>query len=410
MTSQSNGHSISVGDERRAASERDATANGPRIVIAEGLRAIDAIEARATEIEALAARSIEPNPFFEPWMLAPLLRAFGAGKSLEIAMIERPGGALIGFFPLVKERRYRGLPVKVLSIWDHDLTLLGTPLVHGAHARDCVAAFLDWAFAEADAALLSFERMPGGGPFARVLLDALNERREPFHSESRHFRGLFVPRADDGAYLASILDSEGRRKLKTKERRLSEGGAVTYDALEPSGDLDRWLAEFLALEASGWKGEARSAMGSTSHGRRYFEDVLRAAFARGRLEMLALRVGDRPVAMRSSLVSGDAAFVFKIAYDEALARHSPGMLLEIETIRRLHAKRALRWIDSCSSPTSRLFGDVCNDRRMIEAIVVPTGRERGRLLLALLPLARWGTRIAKRLAAPILSRIDRRAR
>ena len=44
----------------------------------------------------------------------------------------------------------------------------------------------------------------------------------------------------------------------------------------------------------------------------------------------------RAIAMKCNLRAGDGAVAFKIAYDEAYARFSPGVLLEIEQIERLH--------------------------------------------------------------------------
>src|SRR3954469_6364387 len=75
--------------------------------------------------EDLAAEAIEPNPFYESWMLLPALRAFGAGQDLSFVLIFAPHPqlefappVLCGFFPL-ERRRYPKLPVKLLRFWQH---------------------------------------------------------------------------------------------------------------------------------------------------------------------------------------------------------------------------------------------------------------------------------------------------
>jgi hypothetical protein len=133
-------------------------------------------------------------------------------------------------------------------------------------------------------------------------------------------------------------------------------------------------------------------MASRPANRRFFEEVVAEGTRRGQVEMLALRVDDRQVALKCNLRAGEGAFVFKIAYDEGFGKYSPGMLLEVDNIRRMHATRAVRWMDSCANPHSRHFGEVCSDRRAIETTLVAPGREGGRLLLALFPLAQWASR------------------
>src|SRR4051812_4277493 len=56
---------------------------------------------------ALAAAALEPNVFFEPWMLLPAWRAFGQGVDLRVVLVYgpdpiRPQGPAIlyGMFPL----------------------------------------------------------------------------------------------------------------------------------------------------------------------------------------------------------------------------------------------------------------------------------------------------------------------
>ena len=64
--------------------------------------------------EDLARHALEPNVFYEPWMLLPALRAFGAGEDLSFVLVlERDAAApagparLLGLFPLERRRHYR---------------------------------------------------------------------------------------------------------------------------------------------------------------------------------------------------------------------------------------------------------------------------------------------------------------
>jgi CelD/BcsL family acetyltransferase involved in cellulose biosynthesis len=137
-------------------------------------------------------------------------------------------------------------------------------------------------------------------------------------------------------------------------------------------------------------------MASSPVDRAFFEGVAREAFRRGQLMMLALRVDGRAVAMKFTLLQGAGAFAYKIAYDEAVAAHSPGMLLELENVRRFHAMPGFSFMDSCADPGSRMFQEVWMDRRAIHSWLLATGREPGRLWVSLLPLLRWVGATARR--------------
>src|ERR1044072_9433301 len=98
--------------------------------------------------EELAAAALEPNPFYESWMLIPALRTLGAGKDLQLVLIFAPDKArptappvLCGVFPLERKPRYKGLPVSTLSLWKHLYCFLCAPLVRADCARQCLMAF-----------------------------------------------------------------------------------------------------------------------------------------------------------------------------------------------------------------------------------------------------------------------------
>jgi hypothetical protein len=70
--------------------------------------------------EDLVDAAIEPNVFYEPWMLMPAIRAFGAGRSVLFALILAPNPArplgppiLAGLFPLELQSQYQGLGRKL---------------------------------------------------------------------------------------------------------------------------------------------------------------------------------------------------------------------------------------------------------------------------------------------------------
>lgn len=341
------------------------------------------------EWEELAAAALEPNVFYEPWQVLPAVEAFG-NRSQLVHLLVFADDRLCAYFPLERVRRFRGMPVPMLTLWKHIHCFLCTPLIRPGYALPSLIAVLDWARTDPrGAAIVQLPQVAGDGPFQQALSALLREQRRRAFIFGTHDRALFVPREDAEQYLLAAVSSKSRKQLRRLTRRIAEIGSLEFAELESSGDLDAWVGDFLRLEASGWKGRADSALACHESQRRFFTEMTREAFRRGRLMMLALKLNDRPIAMKCNLLAGPASFAFKIAFDEAFARFSPGVLLEVENIRRLHAVQGLRWMDSCAVSDHSMANRLWIDRRTIQTFAIASGRPMGDLFVSAMPLMRW---------------------
>jgi Acetyltransferase (GNAT) domain len=359
----------------------------------------DRLEDYAMAWEELARSALEPNPFYEAWMLIPALRFLGKDQSLQLVLVfaenqGRPDGppVLCGVFPLERKPRYKGLPISVLSLWKHLYCFLCTPLVRADRARECLSAFFDWLAADSESPLVEFNYVSGEGPFHQALVDCLNERASLSFVSDIYNRALFKPQASADLYLRAAMSREHRKDVMRRTRRFSEEGRVEMVALERETDLDAWLEEFMRLEFNGWKRGHGGAFGSKQEYRNYFTAVAKEAFRRGRLMMLGLRLDDQPIALKCNFLAEGGGYAFKIAFDESYSRFSPGFLLEIENIRRLHARPEIEWMDSCAVPVHFMINRLWLDRRTIQTLLVSTGKRSGDLAVSLMPLIRWVNR------------------
>lgn len=396
-----NSRPTSVATEARASAAHEPAAPvaaapppAPRVVVGED--SLDLLPHRAAW-EGLAASIGEVNPFYEPWMLLPALSTFGADSDLLFLLVYAPASTeaeapeqLIGFFPLERVRRYRGLPCSALRLWQHLHCFDCTPLIRPGCADLALRALLDWlATHRLGAPLLEMPLLAVDSVFYQALADFTHANDTPRHTLDEHNRALLRPRASGDAYLSEALPTKRRKEFERLERRLAETGRLEHTVLADGDDLSAWVAEFLALEASGWKGKEGSALGQSGDSRAFFDEAVRAARQQGRLLLTALRVDGRAVAMKCSFRTGAGSYAFKIAFDESFAKYSPGVLLEIDNIRRLHARPELRWMDSCAIPRHEMINRLWIDRRTMHSQLLATGRRGSHLLLALVPLMKW---------------------
>ena len=353
--------------------------------------------------ENLADAAIEPNPFYEHWMFLPAMRNLRAGRDVRVLLVSSDGdsnvkdGQLCGVFPLERLNRYKGFPVSGWAFWRHAHCFLTTPLLRKECASEALATLFDWLSSEGKPfGFLEWRYLAGDGSFHQLLIDELYQRGIlPLISEW-FTRPLFRPLDNAEQYFTAVLSGKHRKALRRRNELLSELGRVEFTPSDPSGDIEAWLAQFLRIEASGWKGKEGSALASREGHRSFFLSAAKEALYRNRLLMPAILLEGKPIAQNCYFRAGRGVFHFKPAFDENYSRFSPGFHLECENIRYLHTVPEIEWLDSCTGPDNEMFNRLFRLRRTIQSLVIP-GTGMGRLVVSGLPLLR----LLKKSIAPI---------
>jgi Acetyltransferase (GNAT) domain len=347
---------------------------------------------------ALSLEAAEPNVFYEPCVLLPALSAFGGAADLALVLLfgDPPGpprknapSQLWGFFPLVRLAASSEFPLPCFRLWHHEYSYVPVPLVHRAHGARVLAAFFDWLATQRRApALLSINKLPVGGPFHQLLIDEMARRPMTSFVKSRETRALLAPDCDAETYQARALAGKHRKEARRQRKRLSEMGRLEFVELTAGDDLEVWIAAFLEVEGGGWKGREGTSLGSKQPDTVFFREMATACREAGKLAITAIRLDGRPVAMQVMLLSGRGAFAFKLGYDEAFARFSPGVLLELDLVERVAAGWAAAWIDSCAARDHPMINRLWTERRGLESLLLSAD---GRMdfLLSLMPAAVW---------------------
>jgi CelD/BcsL family acetyltransferase involved in cellulose biosynthesis len=341
---------------------------------------------RRPEWDALAAAAAEPNPFYESWYLLPSLRALDPAREC-LVMRYAEGAALAGLLPLVRQNRYYGRPIPHLSAWVHANCFLGAPLVAAGHERGFWEALLAWADTNAGRALfLHLPQLPLNGPLHSALIAICASQSRQTALVYREDRAMLASDQTPEAYFEATLSAKKRKELRRQSARLAELGAVTFTRSLDTDGLVRWTDQFLALEHSGWKGAAGSALASHHATTTLFREALAGAAALGKLERLTLSLDGEPIAMLASFHAAPGAFSYKTAFDERFARYSPGVLLQRENLAVLSHPQ-VRWTDSCASADHPMIDHIWRERRAIGRVSVAIGGKARRAAFALLARA-----------------------
>lgn len=335
---------------------------------------LDAIDpGLAAQWDDLAANAAEPNVFAERWFIAasaPL-----ADPSLRLLAVYE-AGALIGLLPLSRVSRYGRLPLVHVENWLHHHAFLGGPLLRRGHEHTAWMALLAALDADRETTgLLHFTNLVEHGPVHTALLAAANRPCDTVH---RIERALLQSELDPRAYYETTVRKKKRKEIGRLQSRLGECGRVATARFPDTGDLDEWIDTFLSLEQSSWKGRAGSALACQPETEAFFREALHGAHRKGKLEMLRLTVDDRTIGILVNFLSAPGSFSFKTAFDEAFARYSPGVLIQLANLDIL-SRADIAWMDSCAAPDHPMIDSLWGERRAIVRATLPLAGIRSRL-------------------------------
>lgn len=319
----------------------------------------------AAEWRTLAGRAAEPNVFYDPAFALPAALALAPEAG---AVLVRGGEPrrLIGLFPCRIETRRYGIRLPLLASWTHPYGPLGTPLVDRDAMATAIAAFLD--HVADDATLPKLLLMPyqsEDGPVATAFAAALAQRGGRTAAFGRHRRALLAPGAARAGYLDAALGGKKRKELRRQRRRLDEAGSVALTLAREPADVAGALTDFFALETHGWKGRAGTAAAQDAAVRAFMETAVTGLAAQGQARIARLMRGDRAIAAGVLLTSGRGAWFWKVAYDEDVARASPGVQLTLDVTGALLSDGASDWCNSCATAGHAMINSIWRERRTL---------------------------------------------
>jgi CelD/BcsL family acetyltransferase involved in cellulose biosynthesis len=331
-------------------------------------RPLSALGANTDEWRELVRHALEPNVFYDPAFALAAAPVFGNAG----AVLVRRAGRLIGLFPARVERRYGVMAT--LTGWTHPYAPLGVPLVDRAEPDAAIAAFLDHVDAERPQLVL-LPMIARDGAFAAALARVLARRGGMAAEFGAHARALLAPAEGRADYLEHALPHKKLKELRRQRRRLADTEPVTLATAREPKDVAAGLGYFLALEASGWKGRAGTATADRPPIRAFMERAVTALAADGHARVDRLKHGARTLAVTITLRSGGTAWFWKIAYDEAYGRASPGVQISLDLTDALLGDGSITHVDSCATADHPMIDHLWRERLALADFLIAPSRD-----------------------------------
>jgi len=250
--------------------------------------------------------------------------------------------------------------------------LYGSPLIGVRGSAACIPAMLDHLRAvHAGPRILSIKNLPAEGAAWLALKEMAAAGRIGISIISRWERAILERSiaADADACLSVTISSSRRKRLRKNRQALERIGALTLTA-HTGEDAAIGFETCLRVEASGWKGRAGTALSQKPADSAYVGRVMQAMAAENRGWVLEMRSGEQVAAAGLILRCGGEASFWKTAYDEAQARYSPGVILDMMVTEWLYDQPWFVRLDSGADDTIDPDSQIWKQRRaMVNAVI-----------------------------------------
>ena len=286
----------------------------------------------------LARRAVAVNPHMAPAAVCAATELLDEADIVILAawLSEALGHErLVGVWALRRRRDWRSgfsavLVAPLLPLYE----VSSVPVIDRDHAEDVATSLLRYLTASRDLPkTLALPLRPVDGPGFPALAEACRATGSSLRFYERWLRPVMLPAPGDDAerYLRRSLGQAYKKRMQ-QFRAVARHGLVTFQRLRGAAARAE-LNAFLALELSGWKGKAGTAIASRPRDDAYVHRLAERAAEADMLQIDTLLLDGKPIAIGLLLDCAGTRHFLKIAYDERAARHSPGRNLAIAMLR-----------------------------------------------------------------------------
>jgi CelD/BcsL family acetyltransferase involved in cellulose biosynthesis len=274
----------------------------------------DSLEGEWDALLPADARPFDLHCWYSAWWTA-----FGAQGEMAVCTVRREG-RLVGVLPLWR----RGREARALADGHSPVF---RPLAVDGEAMDALLT----AVASHPLSRVTLPGVPVDDPALAAMREQRGKMRwtiQPAYSSP-----IVDTSGDFDAWRAASKKRWGA-PLERFRRKMDRDFSAEFSIVEPPKDLERELDEGFAVEASGWKGEAGTAILSTPETNAFYRAIASDFAARDELRLTRISLDGEVAAFDFCLLHGGRLYLLKTGFDERFRRLAPGLVMRLSIIER----------------------------------------------------------------------------
>jgi len=311
--------------------------------------------------EKLSRNAVEENPYYSPIFMRAALENLEANSNLKALAVYK-GETLVGFCPFIIDK-WRWLGACSLNrAWINPYSTLTIPLVDHRYPREVVTALLS-AMGEHGAYrnFWLFDNFNLEGPVGTFFSNGFQTESLASEKFNEFDRPVLNQGSTFGQHMLDHVSKKRRKNLKRSRDKLSERGKVELRSFTTGPELKAAVEDFLAMEASGWKGQQGTALACNKNSLTFARKAFGGTGGKSITRADVLYLDEFPIAVSLSIYTGRTAFTLKCAYDETYRSYSPGLLLELAIIEDFFETRWVERLDSAVTTTGHVIQSLWNN-------------------------------------------------
>jgi hypothetical protein len=290
--------------------------------------------------------------------LVPWWEAFGGEARLR-ALLFRKEGRLVGIAPLMLKRdRFRGLPVKALT-----LMLNGHCPEGGILLENLEEAFVHLAKVLHDSSgewdVLRLQRLPENHLHGEVMEKYFKQNGFQIlqtGSVRIPYTDITCPWND---YYAS-RPKKFRKVMRNKLNRMNRDGLLSAARLTGAEITTERLAEMFEISYRSWKRRIKKAIPDDARVEKFYRKLTATLGKKGDADLWLMRRNGRAIAFEYHVRHRGITYPIRADYDESYQSLSPGSLLEYTIMRHLFEDKEIRGYNSCGQTYDYLLNWATN--------------------------------------------------
>lgn len=326
---------------------------------------LEALGRYAEQWDRLAAEAPRPAPMLScAWVSAFLEHRVPEGQTWKCAFATDGDGNLLGVLPfLISTSKGWLFEHTVLRAPRDEHTGTGDLLVAEGREDEVAPALLRAALGSCRGPrYIEFDRIPENfGTLAAF--EGGTSLPFPVTNEFRSV-GAFLQVGDDFDGYRAGLSGNFRSNLNKAARKLEQLDGVSFEFLQGADAGPEHLSRFMRVEDASWKGREGTAIARSQELISFYETLTRHLAEAGWLQWHFLEADGKTIAGNLAIECGDTIVVWKLGYDEAYRKCSPGSLLFEALVRTATASRQcseinlmtdMPWYDNWQMEKRRYF-------------------------------------------------------